>query len=80
MLTPERNRLLLISIQVILTTAISLPTLFRGREIACSETKRLRCCCRAGQSCRQIKNDLTPSLKRPYILLIRWPFSGQHFF
>jgi len=34
MLTPEGNRLLLISIQLIGTTAISLPTLFRGREIA----------------------------------------------
>jgi hypothetical protein len=46
------------------------PTLFRGREIACSKTKRFRCCCRAGQSCRQIKDDLAPSLKRPYTLLI----------
>jgi len=79
-LTPERNRLLLISIQLIRTTVISLPTLFRGREIACSKTKRLRCCCRADQSCRQIKDDLAPSLKRPYTLLILWPFGAQYFF
>ncbi len=64
-LTSQRNRLLLISIHFIRTTAISLPTPLRGREIACSKTKRFRCCCRAGQSCRQIKDDLAPSLKRP---------------
>jgi len=32
-LTPERNRLLLISIQLIRTTAISLPTLFEGGRL-----------------------------------------------
>ena len=37
-LTTKRNRLLLISIQLIRSTAISLPTIFRGREIACSVT------------------------------------------
>ena len=68
-LTPELNRLLLISSHPTCTTAISLPSLFRGREIACSETTKL-CCCRADQSCRQMNGDLAPSLKRPYTLLI----------
>ena len=46
------------------------PTLFRGREIAFSVTKELRCYRRADQICRQIKDDLSPALKQPYTLLI----------
>ncbi len=53
-LTPQRNRLGLINIHRIRTTAISLLSLFRGREIACSESKKLRYCCRADQTPRQI--------------------------
>ena len=48
------KRLSVISIHLIGTTAISLPTLFRGKEIACSETKKLRCCSGAHQTPRQI--------------------------
>ena len=54
-LTPQRNPLLLITIHRIRTTVISLLSLFRGREITCSETKKLRYCCRADQTPRQIK-------------------------
>ncbi len=47
------------------------PTLFRGREIAFSVTKELRCYRRADQICRQIKDDLSPALKQPCTLLIQ---------
>ena len=70
-LTPYRNRLLLLSIHLNRTTAISLPTLFRGREIACSENKKLRLCCRVGQTPRQIKNDLACRLKHPSVYRLR---------
>ena len=46
------------------------PTLFRGRKIAFSVTKELRCYRRADQICRQIKDDLSPASKQPYTLLI----------
>jgi hypothetical protein len=38
-LTPERNRFLLIIIQLIRTTAISLPTLFEGGRLLVLKTK-----------------------------------------
>jgi len=57
----------LLSIHLIRTTAISLPTLFRGRGIACSENKKLRLCCRVDQTPRQIKDDLACRLKRPWV-------------
>jgi hypothetical protein len=43
------------------------PALFRGREIACSRTRRIRSC-RAGQIYCQMEDDLAPSLKQPYTL------------
>jgi hypothetical protein len=46
------------------------PTLFRGREIAFSVTKELRCYRRADQICRQIKDNLSPALKPPYTSII----------
>jgi len=66
-LPPQRKHLLLPSSYLVHTTAISLPRLFRGREIACSEGKKLRLRCRVDQTPRQIKNDLACRLSRPWV-------------
>jgi hypothetical protein len=70
-LTPYRNHLLLLNIHLNRTTAISLATLFRGREIANSENKKLCLCCRVDQTPRQIKTDLACRLKRPSVYQLR---------
>jgi hypothetical protein len=61
-------------------TAISLPTLFRGREIACSENKKLCLCCRVDQTPRQIKTDLACRLKRPSVYQPLQPGLGERGF